>query len=219
MSLRTSGVEGGTCQSHHQNALAQKVNRILSVPRHPFQCWSTSEKSIVTSERNYNILKCVDNWDSFFANVSAEPDLDLTKPSFGLTHVFPCFCWAGLCARFGLSHFFQCFGWARLGLDQAQFWGMPFYQCVFAWSWAVAIACVAHMCRGWGFGRICLFSSWRKKRMICNSCFEVWKSLVSGAANDWASTVQAQVPAWNKRGVVVEETSVVGVAACAVACG
>ena len=79
----------------------------------------------------------------FFANVSAGLDLDL-KALFGLTHVFPCFCWAG--ARFGLSHFFNVSG-ARLGLDQAQFWAKPFYQCVFAWPWAVATAvfrtCVA----------------------------------------------------------------------------
>ena len=70
MPLRTSAIEGVFVKVATINALAQNVNRILSVPDgHSFrQCLSTSEKTIIFS--------CV--WIN------------------GLTHFYQCFSWARL---------------------------------------------------------------------------------------------------------------------------
>ena len=122
----------------------------------------------------------------------------LDKAQFWANPFLPMFLLGWAWARFGLSHFFQCFSWTRLELDKVQFWAKPFYQCVcllgLGLSVAVLRTCVEdealgglmsprlnsdldswpldHQCQCWNAGwRICLLSSWRKKRMICNSCF------------------------------------------------
>lgn len=120
MPIGTLAIEGvfvKVTTSQASNALAQNVNRILSVSgAHSFrQCSSTSEKS--------NIFSSV--WISgltHFYQCFSWARLGLDKAQFWANPFFPMFLLGWIWARFGLSPFFQCFSWARLRLDQAQFW-------------------------------------------------------------------------------------------------
>ena len=88
------------------NALAQNVNRILSVlGGHSFrQCLSSSEKSIVFSNVWINGL-------THFYQCFSWAGLGLDKAQFWANSFFPMFLLGWTWARFGLSHFFQCFSW------------------------------------------------------------------------------------------------------------
>ena len=93
MPLRTSAIEGVLVKVTTINALAQTVNKILSVPGgHSFpQCLSTSEKSVI------------------FSNVWIN----------GLTHFYQCFSWARLGldkAQFWANTFFLSNVFAGLDL-------------------------------------------------------------------------------------------------------
>ena len=114
------------------NALAQNVNRILSVlgGQSFRQCLSTSEKSIIFSNVRINGL-------THFYQCFSWARLGLDKAQFWANPFIPLFLLGWTWARFGLSHFFQCFSWDRLGLDKAQFWANPFFPMfLLGWTWA-----------------------------------------------------------------------------------
>ena len=71
-----------------------------------------------------------------FANVSAGQDLGLTKPSFGLTHFFQCFCWAGLGLGLGWAIFSTVSVGLDLGLIKPWVWGPPIFPFfLLSWTW------------------------------------------------------------------------------------
>ena len=113
MPLRTAAIEGVLVKVTTINALAQNVNRILSVPGgHSFrQCLSTSEKSII------------------FSNVWIN----------GLTHLYQCFSWARLGLNLGCLNL-GCKQWSDLILSVCKgvwreggedWWSLPLPSCVF----------------------------------------------------------------------------------------
>ena len=72
-----------------------------------------------------------------FTNVSAGLDLGLTKPSFGLTDFFQCFCWAGLGLGLGWAIFSNVSGGLDLGLTKPSFGQTHFFPCfLLGWTWA-----------------------------------------------------------------------------------
>ena len=139
---------------------------------------------LVTSE-NY-IFQCVDKWSDLFCQYFSWARLGLDKAQFSANPFFPMFLlgwpWAGA------KPFFQWFSWARFGLDQAQFWPSHFANCVWLlglgpWqyahvsSYAPRLNSDLDVLAAWpnvnvGIVEVgILLSSWREKRMICNSCF------------------------------------------------
>ena len=163
MPLRTSAIEGVLVKVTTINALAQTVNRILSVPGgHSFrQCLSTSEKSIIFSNVWINGL-------THFYQCFSWARLGLDKAQFWANPFFPMFLLGWTWARCGLNHFFQCFGWARLALGKTQFWANPFFPMfLLGWTWARFGLSQFYQCFSWARLGLAQAQFWAKPFYQC----------------------------------------------------